>query len=587
MKRFTLNLTICSTVCFLLATQILSAQILTDEVVSKAAAPLIENNVVDGISIGYIHNNKYGTVHLGHTADGEGKANNNTIYEIGSISKVFTSLLLADAVVRGDIELTATANVRNDAQLKLPSHDERSISWLDLSTHRSGLPRLPDNLAPATLDNPYSEYNSEKAAEALAELKLPRSPGESQEYSNFAVSVLGYLVGENAESSYQQLLRQRIAKPLGMSDCTVKISAAQKKRMATPHAAVGSPTPVWTWADLPGAGGVRATMKDMMRFARAQLNPPTNKLGEAIDLTWKPHTKADNSGAAMGLGWMIMDDGETHWHNGQTGGSHSMLLINRKQKLALIVLSNTADIRLDPFAIQLMQEATGQSHEEAIAGQGGAPKVSPFTSVGFSEDKVFVEYKSKIHLWQEIDDIPVTKIVAASKEQFGKLWQKRIREDLVEVLWTMDHKPGRSVKLLLQDFETKKETVIAKASMTKANRRLLHKEQQQADKAAADKAVDANDGEVELEINAEHRARLVGKYKLNPNFIFDVQDRDGRLMVGITNQPTQEVFPDSATHWSYKGVKATLEFKLRNKGPAKSLVLHQDGNKQTAKRIKK
>ncbi len=90
----------------------------------------------------------------------------------------------------------------------------------------------------------------------------------------------------------------------------------------------------------------------------------------------------------------------------------------------------------------------------------------------------------------------------------------------------------------------------------------------------------------ELAIDAKLRRRLVGRYQLNPNFIFDVQDRDGRLMVGITNQPTQEVFPDSPTRWSYRGVKATLEFKLAKTGPARSLVLHQNGAEQTAYRIK-
>jgi hypothetical protein len=78
----------------------------------------------------------------------------------------------------------------------------------------------------------------------------------------------------------------------------------------------------------------------------------------------------------------------------------------------------------------------------------------------------------------------------------------------------------------------------------------------------------------------------VGRYQLTPNFIFDVNDRDGHLMVGITNQPTQEVYPDSATRWFYRGVEATLEFKLAKTGPAKSLVLHQNGAKQLAQRIK-
>ncbi len=588
MKRNLLKLPLCGAICFLSSISSLSAQKLSDDMVHKAAAPLIDNKVVDGISIGYIQGDRYGTVHLGHTAIGGEEANNNTLYEIGSISKVFTGLLLADAVVRGEITLGTAANVDNSAKLKLPSHDDRSITWLNLSTHRSGLPRLPSNMDATSLTNPYALYDSQKAAEAQADLKLTYSPGQSQEYSNFAVSVLGYLIRENAGKSYQELLQERIAEPLGMSDCTVSPSDEQKQRHATPHDSVGSPTSDWTFADLPGAGGVRASMKDMMRFARAQLKPPKGKFGEAIKLAWKQHTEADDSGAAMGLGWMIMDDVETRWHNGQTGGSHSMLLVNRQKSLAIIVLCNTASLHVDPFAFQLMQEATGNELAEASGEELGsdtvAPKISPFTSVGFFKNMVFVGYKGKTFLWQEIDGIPVAQVVAASKKHYGERWKKRIREDLVEVLWKLDHRPSKTVELRLQDFKTKKETVVAKAPMTKANRDLLRREQRQVEKAAA---VEKKNAKPNLPIDAEHRARLVGKYKLNPNFIFDVQDHDGHLMVGITNQPTQEVFPDSATHWSYRSVKATLEFKLAKKGPAKSLVLHQNGIKQTAKRMKK
>jgi hypothetical protein len=89
-----------------------------------------------------------------------------------------------------------------------------------------------------------------------------------------------------------------------------------------------------------------------------------------------------------------------------------------------------------------------------------------------------------------------------------------------------------------------------------------------------------------LAIDAKLRGRLVGQYQLAPDFIFTVSDQDGHLMVGITNQPTQEVFPDSATRWSYRGIKATLEFRLPKTGPAASLVLHQNGAHQTARRIK-
>lgn len=170
--------------------------------------------------------------------------------------------------------------------------------------------------------------------------------------------------------------------------------------------------------------------------------------------------------------------------------------------------------------------------------------------MGFLDDKVSVIYQGKLYFWREIDDIPVADVIAASKKQFGELWQRRIRVDLVELLWSMNHKPQKSVKLLLQDFETKKDTVIAKARMTKANREILRQEQRQVDIAEAAKE--------ELAIDADLRARLEGRYKLDPDFIFDVQDQDGHLMASLTNQPFQEVFPDSAKRWSYRGIDATL-----------------------------
>ncbi len=591
MKRYILRLIICLAIYSLSSVQILSAQNLSDEIVAKAATPLVQDNVVDGLSLGYIHGDQYGTVHLGHSNSAKSAekltANDSTIYETGSICKVFTSLLLADAVVRGEIKLDGDANVPNAANIKFPTKDYRCIKWIDLSTHRSGLPRLPENMDISRVIAPYRVYDSKKAAAALSTLELTLAPGMSQEYSNFAVSVLGYLIAENAGKSYQDLLQERIAKPLEMVDCSVDLSEDQNGRLATPHASFGEPTPKWNWADLPGAGGACASLDDMMRFAKAQLNPPEGKLGEAIELAWTLHTKADASGPAMGLGWMILGDGETHWHNGGTGGSRSMLLVNRKEKLAVVVLCNTAvNHEVDQLAMQLMTLATGEGIADASTSQTTdgktPPKVSPFTSVGFFEEKIFVNYAGKTYLWQEIDDIPVAKIIAASKKHFGDIWQKRIREDLAEVLWKMDHKPGDTVKLKLQDFKTKDVSVIDSAAMTEANRKLLREEGKRFGKVESDGKKNPNN----LDIDADHRARLVGRYQLNPNFIMTVKDRDGQLTVQATNKSALELTPDSKTHWSNKIVKATLEFKLPNKGPAKSLILHQNGGKQTAKRMK-
>jgi len=250
---------------------IASSQNLTDHWVEQAAAPLVENRVADGLSVGYIEGKHYGIVHLGSAIQARKRANMLTVYEIGSVSKVFTGLLLADAVVRGEIELNAVADVANPAGIRLPSRDGTSIKWIDLSTHRSGLPRLPGNLPLTELTNPYRDYDSKKAAAFLNEYELPRQPGDSQEYSNLGASVLGYLIAQNAGKSYQELLLERIAKPLRMTDCTITLSDTQKKRFATPHRPAGTAVPAWDSADLPGAGGVRATLRDMMRFAKAQI----------------------------------------------------------------------------------------------------------------------------------------------------------------------------------------------------------------------------------------------------------------------------------------------------------------------------
>ncbi len=569
-----------------------SAQTLTEPIVTDAALPLIKNEIAQGISIGYVQGDSWGIVHLGSAKPSGQKADNQTLYELGSISKVFTSLLLADSVVRGDIELESNAEIKNAAGIRLPTRDGRSITWLNLSTHRSGLPRLPANINAGSLKDPYRNCDSTNAAEALANYRLDRKPGEAHEYSNFAVSVLGYLIAEKEGKSYQELLHERIAQPLGMTDCTVDLTNDQKQRFAFPYEKVGSPTLAWSFADMPGAGGVRANMRDMMRFAKAQLDPPSGTLGEAIELAWKKHSESDATGPAMGLGWMIAGDGETRWHNGGTGGSRSAIFINRRIKSAVVVLCNTSvENEVDALAAHLIQVAAGTPNakqptfdkptsKEQNQNQN-APKVSPFASVGLNNELVFVQYEGQILLWQEIDGIKVEDIIASAKKQFGNQWGKRIREDLVEVLWGMGHRPGETVKLRMQDFKTKEEVLVAEAKMTSENRQAVKAES----KALAGNPV-VGDMNEPVAIDAKQRARLVGRYQLAPNFIFDVQDRDGRMMVGITNQPTQEVFADSPTHWSYRGVDATLEFKLEVAGPAKSLVLHQNGIDQTAKRIK-
>lgn len=336
-----------------------AAEPLSRDDVQRFVQPLVDAGRVDGISVGVLQNGQRTTVHLG-VRDAAGQtADDQTLYEIGSISKVFTSLLLADAVVRGQVELRAPVAVAGATNLTLPRYEEQPIRWIHLATHRSGLPRLAENMAMRDPNDPYSDYTSKEAIEFLKTYRLTRAPGSRHEYSNFGASLLGWCLAHQLDKSYDHLLRDRITAPLKMNDTTVTPRAEDTPRIAQGHSAVGVAAIRWNFNDLPGAGGIVSSTDDMLRFAAAQLDPPPGELGQAIELAWKQHSPATADAMAMGLGWMIARDGQTRWHNGQTGGYHTMLMINRPLKTAVVVLSNTASDQVDRVAELLVQKAAG------------------------------------------------------------------------------------------------------------------------------------------------------------------------------------------------------------------------------------
>jgi serine-type D-Ala-D-Ala carboxypeptidase/endopeptidase len=545
------------------------SQNLTDQWLEKAAQPLVADRVVDGLSVGYIEGKHSGVVHLGKSSSAGKRADDTTMYEIGSVSKVFTSLLLANAVVRGEIDLNAPAVADNRAGIRLPSREGRSITWLDLSTHRSGLPRIPFNLATKALTDPYRDYDSKMAAEFFKQYKLTRRPGEAQKYSNFGASVLGYLVAEKAGKTYQQLLRERIAEPLEMTDCTVDFSEDQRKRLATPHSQFGIATPPWTFADLPGAGGIQATIRDMLSFAQAQLTPPPGKLGEAIELAWKQQRDADASGPAMGLAWMIAGDHQTRWHNGQTGGSHAAIFLNRKNNCAVVVLCNTGAMEVDQLAMQVVKKA---------AGQASAPDTKEKSDKKSGDLVVDAKHRHRLEGRYQL----AADFIFTVRDRDGHLMVSITGQPTQEVF------PDSLTRWSYRGVDATLEFKLDKTGPAKSL--ILHQNGVQTADRMQDElkpeAKEKSDKKAGVVINAKHRHRLEGRYQLTPSFIFTVRDDNGHLMVSITNQPTQEVFPDSPTRWSYRGVDATLEFKLRKTGPATSLVLHQNGGEQTARRIK-
>ena len=272
------------------------------------------------------------------------KPNADTVFEIGSATKVFTTLLLADMVGRGEVALSDPASKFLPKTVSMPKFEGREITLLDLATHTSALPSLPDNFAPADGLNPYADYTVEQLYAALSNCKLTRANGKQYEYSNLGMGLLGHILALRAGVDYENLVVDRITKPLGMKDTSISLSGEMKKRLAFGHSNTLEEVKNWDLPTLAGAGALRSTVRDMVRFVEANLGKTASTLSDAMALQAETRFPAGAANLSIALGWHKLRSkaGEITWHNGQTGGYHSFVGFDKKRGVGVVVLANTA-----------------------------------------------------------------------------------------------------------------------------------------------------------------------------------------------------------------------------------------------------
>ena len=303
---------------------------------------------------------------VGHIRLPDGPApNGTTLWEIGSITKVFTGLLLAIAVVRREVTLDTPVRELLPTGTTVPSRDGREITVEHLTTHRSGLPRSPVGFRTEVRTvllgrgNPYSEITDERLLELVARTELRRTPGTGRiAYSNVGGGLLGLaLVYRAGASSYVELVRQRICEPLAMAQTTV-LEEADVGQLATGYTA-RRPVEHWTLTGLAGAGALVSSATDMLRFLTAQLKPESSALGEAIKLGQTERYGGRRFG--IGLGWIRMPgrSGMTLWHNGGTGGFRSFAGIVPERGVGVVMLANNRR-SCDRAAVRLLSELSGR-----------------------------------------------------------------------------------------------------------------------------------------------------------------------------------------------------------------------------------
>ncbi|MEM9826974.1 MAG: serine hydrolase domain-containing protein [Planctomycetota bacterium] len=316
----------------------------------------VERGEVQALSLGVWFEGQPTIRHYGQlAANDDRQPDDNTLYEIGSVTKVLTATLLADAIVRGEVDPDATlADL-----LPKPNAPLRpgvgKVRLLDLATHCSGLPRLPTNMTSLFDPNPYAPIDREKLLAGLSHefLTLPENPTHS--YSNFGAGVLGQLLADQAGKTYAELLRDRLLQPLEMNDTFVQVPSADMQRFAPPHGPNGKPGTRWEMNAMTPAGGVRSTLADMMKLAKAMLDPPDSPIGKAIQKTWRPLRKAGGR-ERVAMGWFVKPSFDIHWHNGTTGGYHSLVIIDRENGYASVVLSNRASFETSKIAKEIRFE---------------------------------------------------------------------------------------------------------------------------------------------------------------------------------------------------------------------------------------
>jgi D-alanyl-D-alanine-carboxypeptidase/D-alanyl-D-alanine-endopeptidase len=279
----------------------------------------------------------------------------DTQFEIGSVTKVFTALLLAESERLGKVNRDDPA-----AKFLLPADDPAmpalvKVTLLALATHTSGLPRLPPNFAPANPLDPYADYTLEKLRVALRQSAQSVQAPAAYDYSNYGFSVLGQALAEAWGRPYAEILRERVLDPLGLEKTTLGLPGAPAPTDFAPGHNGMEPVPTWTQDATAPAGGLRSSTRELAKFLQACLDLRDTPLHQSLAGTAKPLCPTGTHPGYVGLAWNLTA-GKTPivWHNGETGGYYSLVAYQPAKKRGIVMLTNS-NCPVDAMAIQLLK----------------------------------------------------------------------------------------------------------------------------------------------------------------------------------------------------------------------------------------
>lgn len=315
----------------------------TDKAIDALANAYLANSSTRALSVGIIHDSKTTSYYYGETEKGNNELpSDTTLFEIGSITKTFTATLLAYLDQQNALQLDDRITRYLPDSLQ-GNEALGAITLRQLANHTSGLPRLPENFQAVATDplNPYASYTVEQLYDYLQSYSPRRTPGDEYEYSNLGYAVLGTILSNIAGMDYETLVRDTIATPLGLT--RTKQHTTPEDSLIPVHNAQGEVTPHWDFDAFAGTGALRATITDLLNYARAHFKMPESDLEHALALT-RQFTFFNPPDTDIGLAWhMSLEYGSLVFlHSGGTGGSSTYIALSPDDKLAVVILSNAA-----------------------------------------------------------------------------------------------------------------------------------------------------------------------------------------------------------------------------------------------------
>lgn len=481
----------------------------------------------------------FGKLDGGRVPDGD------TIFEIGSITKTFTALLLAEAVTAGRVSLDdPVAKLLPD--FTVPSRNGKQITLGSLSDQHSGLPRMPDNIHPADPANPYADYDSVSLRMFLGKYTLPRDPDSAYEYSNLGEGLLGDALAVSAHSDYGSLLRQGIFAPLGMTASVVDIGDAMRAHLAPGHDADGKPAKNWDFDVLAGAGAIKSSANDMVRYLRANMGVDKTVLLPAMKLAQTPRADMDKD-ERVGLAWITRTTpmGATVWHNGMTGGYASFLGFTADGRHGVVVLTNTA-IPVDDIGFAALDSSLPLAParrfvtltKDALAPYQGLFKLSDTMNVRvlLIEGQLYIQATGQgpIAIYPTAPNNFFTKV--------GDIGIGFVRGAKGVVSGLVLHQHGDHPAPRLPDTPR-------------------------------------------LALPPAVLAQYAGRYELAPGHDFTAAVDGGQITLQLTGQAALPVYASAKDKFFYEVVDAKIDFERDANGAVIALVLHQNGRDLRAPRV--